>query len=91
MAEIERDEIGRDVRAPEPQGAVQDGAGSDGAVPDGAVPAGAGQDRTVDGALLSRLPLIEEQPLDGRAEAYAQLHEELRSRLEGGDLSKRHG
>lgn len=36
-------------------------------------------------ALLSRLRVIEEQPLDARAEAYVQLHDALRVRLEGGD------
>ena len=32
--------------------------------------------------LLSRLRVIEEQPLDARAEAYASLHDELAARLE---------
>jgi hypothetical protein len=36
-------------------------------------------------ALLSRLRLIEDQPLDSRAEAFAQIHDRLRSTLEGGD------
>lgn len=36
-------------------------------------------------ALLSRLRLIEDQPLETRAEAFTQLHDELRHRLEGGD------
>ena len=40
--------------------------------------------------LLSRLEVIEEQPLEARAEAYAQLHEELSARLEGAD-APRHG
>ena len=35
-------------------------------------------------ALLSRLRVIEDQPLDDRAEAYVQLHDALRVRLEGG-------
>lgn len=38
-----------------------------------------------DEALLSRLNVIGEQSLDVRAEAYRQLHDELRDRLEGGD------
>jgi len=38
-----------------------------------------------DDALLSRLKVIEDQPLERRAEAFAQVHEELRSTLEGGD------
>lgn len=36
-------------------------------------------------ALLSRLRLIEDQPLEARAEAYSQIHDRLRSTLEGGD------
>lgn len=35
--------------------------------------------------LVSRLQLIEEQPLGERATAFALLHDELRARLEGGD------
>jgi hypothetical protein len=41
-------------------------------------------DETAD-ALLSRVHLIEDQPLESRAEAFTQLHDELRSTLEGGD------
>lgn len=41
-------------------------------------------------ALLSRLRLIEDQPLDTRAAAFAQVHDELQSRLEGGDSSGAH-
>ncbi len=41
--------------------------------------------RTSDDALLARLDVIEGQPLASRAEAYAQLHEELGRRLEGDD------
>jgi len=36
-------------------------------------------------ALVSRLRLIEDQPLNSRASAFAQLHDELQHRLEGGD------
>lgn len=36
-------------------------------------------------ALMTRLRVIEDQPLDTRAEALAQLHEELRAALEAGD------
>jgi hypothetical protein len=36
-------------------------------------------------ALLSRLRLIEDQPLETRAVAFAQIHEELQSRLDSGD------
>jgi hypothetical protein len=35
--------------------------------------------------LVSRLELIEGQPLDERAASFALLHDELRTRLEGGD------
>ena len=41
-------------------------------------------------ALLSRLRLIEDQPLADRAEALAQVHEELRTRLEAGDAPRSH-
>lgn len=35
--------------------------------------------------LLSRLALIEGQPLEGRADAYVQLHDEFLRRLESAD------
>ncbi len=35
-------------------------------------------------ALVTRLRVIEDQPLETRAEALAQLHDELRSMLEAG-------
>lgn len=38
-------------------------------------------------ALAERLRAIEEQPLDSRAAAFAQLHDELQATLEGGDAS----
>jgi hypothetical protein len=41
------------------------------------------QDSDETNALLSRLRLIEDQPLDTRAVAFAQIHEELQSRLDG--------
>lgn len=34
-------------------------------------------------ALLSRLRVIEDQPLEARAAAFVQVHDELQSRLEG--------
>lgn len=37
--------------------------------------------------LLSRLHVIEEQPLDSRADAYAAIHDELAARLESGPQS----
>jgi hypothetical protein len=40
-------------------------------------------------ALLSRLLVIEDQPLDARAEAYAHVHEQLQAELEGGDTHHR--
>lgn len=46
----------------------------------------AGSD-TENDALLSRLRLIEDQPLESRAAAFAQVHDELQSRLESGDSS----
>ena len=53
-------------------------------------PAATGLDAAEDGSdvaeeLVSRLQLIEEQPLGERAAAFALLHDELRARLEGGD------
>lgn len=42
-------------------------------------------------ALLSRLRVIEDQPLDTRAAAFTQLYEKLQHRLEGGDSSATHG
>ncbi|MGK2938213.1 MAG: hypothetical protein ACSLFR_10490 [Solirubrobacteraceae bacterium] len=36
-------------------------------------------------ALLPRLRVIEDQPIESRAAAYAQLHDELQHILEGGD------
>ncbi|MFT4233650.1 MAG: hypothetical protein QM607_01375 [Microbacterium sp.] len=38
-----------------------------------------------DDELVSRLRVIEEQPLAARAEAYAALHDELAARLERGN------
>jgi hypothetical protein len=41
--------------------------------------------RDDDDGLLSRLRLIEEQPLEERADAYARIHTELVAVLEGED------
>ena len=41
-------------------------------------------------ALLSRLRVIEDQPLESRAAAFTQLHDELQHRLEGGESSGSH-
>jgi hypothetical protein len=40
-------------------------------------------------ALLSRLRVIEDQPLESRADAYAHVHEQLQQTLEGGDARGR--
>ncbi|MET4782039.1 hypothetical protein [Glaciihabitans sp. UYNi722] len=42
-------------------------------------------------ALLSRLQVIEDQPLDQRAPAYRQIHDRLQTILEGGDAPQQHG
>lgn len=42
-----------------------------------------------DDGLLTRLRVIEDQPLDARAEAYAALHEQLRKQLESDGTSAR--
>ncbi|MFT6534428.1 MAG: hypothetical protein ACJAS7_000457 [Alpinimonas sp.] len=39
--------------------------------------------------LLSSLSVVENQPLEQRAEGYAQLYDALRAQLEGGDLPSR--
>lgn len=43
----------------------------------------------VDG-LISQLRVIEDQALDTRAAAFAQLHDQLQRTLEGEDSSQRH-
>ena len=45
-----------------------------------------GEETPHDDALVSRLAAIEGQPLEARAEAYVQVHDRLRERLEGGDV-----
>ncbi|NEN07581.1 hypothetical protein G3T36_17115 [Diaminobutyricibacter tongyongensis] len=45
----------------------------------------------IDDALMPRLRVIEDQPLSTRAEAYAQVHDELQKLLEGGDVPRTHG
>jgi len=56
--------------------------------PDPAVDDRAGDDEP--SALLSRLRVIEDQPLETRAESLAQLHDELRAQLEAGDAARSH-
>lgn len=49
-------------------------------------------DRSDDaGALLSRVHLIEDQPLDQRATAFAQVHDALQRTLDSGDQARTHG
>lgn len=43
-----------------------------------------------DDSLVSRLRLIEDQPLETRATAFVQIHDRLQSTLEGGDAHQRH-
>jgi hypothetical protein len=43
-----------------------------------------------DDALVSRLRVIEDQPLPDRADAYGHVHDELRAVLEGGDVQREH-
>jgi len=47
-----------------------------------------GDGGTDSSALLSRLRVIEDQPLESRAAAFAQVHDELQSVLEGGDAHR---
>jgi hypothetical protein len=61
----------------EPTVDLADGAAADA---DGTAP-----DADVAEELVSRLELIEGQPLGERAASFALLHDELRARLEGGD------
>ena len=69
------------------EGAPASGTEENGAEQNGAEENGAEEN----GALLSRLRLIEDQPLADRAEALSQLHDELRTRLEAGDAPRSHG
>ncbi|MCU1510100.1 MAG: hypothetical protein JWQ12_2365 [Glaciihabitans sp.] len=63
-------------------------------VPSPAQPAVSGADSGADegdaAALLSRLRLIEDRPLESRAAAFAQVHDELQSRLDSGDNPRLH-
>jgi hypothetical protein len=42
-------------------------------------------------ALLSRLNLIDDQPLEERAASFAQVHDQLQSALEGNDSHRHNG
>jgi hypothetical protein len=61
---------------------------------DGTIPGDEADTDTVDeaetDALLSRLHVIEDQPLESRAAAFAQINDELQARLEGGDGTRSH-
>lgn len=57
-------------------------------MPDQTAPAESVDDAS---ALLSRLRVIEDQPLESRATAFAQIHDRLQATLEGGDASLHHG
>jgi hypothetical protein len=56
-----------------------------------ATPPATASDPDVAEGLVSRLELIEGQPLGERAAAFALLHDELRVRLEGGDGAATYG
>jgi hypothetical protein len=56
---------------------------------DGDSAPGADENRESRDALLSRLRVIEDQPLETRAEALGHVHDELRTRLEAGDAPRR--
>ncbi len=45
---------------------------------------------SADDGLLPKLRLIEDQPLADRADAFTQIHDQLKSQLEGGDAPQRH-
>jgi hypothetical protein len=63
-------------------------------VPSPAQPATGAADSGADegdaAALFSRLKLIEDRPLESRAAAFAQVHDELQSRLDSGDNPRLH-
>ena len=44
-----------------------------------------------DAELIGRLRIIEDQPLEARADAYAALHDELARRLDAGAVSSADG
>jgi hypothetical protein len=47
-----------------------------------------GTDQADASALLERLRLIEDQPLDTRAASYSQINDSLQATLEGGDTPR---
>ena len=56
----------------------------------GVAPASSSRSDDEPSALLSRLRVIEDQPLEMRAESLAQVHDELRAQLEAGDAARSH-
>jgi len=56
----------------------------------GVAPASGSRGDDEPSALLSRLRVIEDQPLEMRAESLAQVHDELRAQLEAGDAARSH-
>jgi len=70
------------------------GGGTDGSVTahKTATHEGLADESAADEGVVSRLSLVEDQPLGDRAEAFGQLAEELRAHLEGADgEARRHG
>jgi hypothetical protein len=58
-------------------------------VSDATIPTADSDDQVDGNALMSRLRVIEDQPLGDRAQAYAQVYDELQAALEGGDQAPR--
>ena len=56
----------------------------------GVAPASGSRGDDEPSALHSRLRVIEDQPLEMRAESLAQVHDELRAQLEAGDAARSH-
>lgn len=67
-----------------------DAASQDPASQDSVSPSDASAEQRADDELVSRLRVIEDQPLASRADALAHLHDELRAQLEAGDAPRAH-
>ncbi len=89
---IEPESIDRD--SADLHGASHHGAPDDGAPDDGvgqyADSRPSGDPHPEPDALLGRLRVIEDQPLEARAAAFGQLHDELRAILEAGQIAPQH-
>jgi len=72
-----------------PRGETRDDA-RDETASSGVAPASGSRGDDEPSALLSRLRVIEDQPLEMRAESLAQVHDELRAQLEAGDAARSH-